>query len=194
MVHKRVDGELVLEDVRLIFRNFAGEARTYNEEGKRNFGIALPEEMALELRDIGWKIKDNSAKVARGDADEVLYHMPVTVKFGRRPPKMFLITKSLNQRTPLDEDTAMILDVAEFETVDVIIRPFNWDVNGQQGVAAYLKTIFAVLREDELEMKYADVPIENQRPELESYIDAQAESDTGWVEDDDQLALPSGSN
>lgn len=184
--YKRVDGELKLENVRLMWRNFAGEAKQFNAEGKRNFAIPLDEDFALELREIGWNVQDNSKKVDRGEADELLYHLGVTVKMdGRNPPKMFLITKSKNKRTPLDEDTVMLLDYAEFDLVDVILRPYNWEMSGKQGVAAYLKTGFFIIREDDLEKKYAHVPLDSGPLEIENVIDVEGE----WEEDSDMAVL-----
>lgn len=187
---KRVDDPISLRDVRMIKRNFAGEERLpYNTAGKRNFVIPLDPELALQLREIGWKVWDNSNQVATGNAEELAYFLTVTVKFGKIPPRLFLITKSKNRRTPLDEDTVMLLDVAEFDKVDVIIRPFNWDVSGKQGVSAYLKTGYFILHEDELDLEYAHIPLDGEPLEIENIIDAHSELDTGWVEDQDMETL-----
>jgi hypothetical protein len=181
MVQKRVEKEIKLEDVRLIWRNFAGEERPFNAKGKRNFAIPLDEPLALELAEIGWAVKAKPQ-----DDGSTLYHLPVTVKMdGRMPPRIFMITKSLNKRTPLDEDTVMLLDYAEFDLVDVILRPFNWDVSGKQGVAAYLKTMFAFIHEDDLEKKYSHIPVDGSPLEIENVIDVEAE----WVDDDEPLGL-----
>lgn len=181
---KRVDDPISLRGIRMIKRNFAGEERLpYNTAGKRNFVIPLDSELALQLREIGWKIWDNSNQVAVGKADELAYFLTVTVKFGKIPPRLFLITKSKNRRTPLDEDTVMLLDVAEFDNVDVIIRPFNWDVSGNQGVSAYIKTGYFILHEDELDLEYAHIPLDGETLELENFIDSQVESNTGWQEE-----------
>ena len=37
---------LVMEGVRLIFRNFTGREGQFNQEGARNFGVVLPEDLA----------------------------------------------------------------------------------------------------------------------------------------------------
>jgi len=198
----RVKEKITLENVRLIWRNFAGEKRLYNENGKRNFSIPLDEDVALELRDIGWNVKDNKRKVDEGLAEEILYHLPVTVKMdGKRPPRMFLISKKWDERTQreeprrtqLDEETMMLLDYAEFDTVDVILRPFNWEMNGSQGVTAYLETLFATLHQDDLEKKYAHIQLEDERPALEAGDDV-IDVDGEWVDDEDQLALPRGNS
>lgn len=181
----RVEAEIKLENVRLIWRNFAGEERMFNEKGKRNFSVLLDEGLAKELITLGWNVKDNSKKVKSGEADELLYHLPVTVKMdGAMPPRLFMITRSKNKRTPLDEDTVVLLDYAEFDLVDVILRPYNWGpIQGKYGVTAYLKTLFAFIREDELELKYADIPIEDGKLAIEAgedVIDVEGE----WGDED----------
>lgn len=207
-VARRVEGELKLENIRMIWRNFAGEERMFNEDGKRKFSIPLDEGLALELRALGWNVKDNSAKVALDPNRELLYHLEVNVKFNKRPPRIFMISKKWSHeeqkevpvRTPLDEDTVALLDYAEFDNVDVILSPFNYNISGRQGVSAYLKTLFAIIHQDDLEKKYAHIPLEGAdqaQLELENIIDAQVESDTDWVTDEDQgdeeqLALPRG--
>jgi hypothetical protein len=204
MAYKRVTDEIKLEGVRMIWRNFSGEKRLYNESGKRYFSIPLDEPLALELREIGWNVKDNQKKINSGESDELLYHLEVTVKMdGKRPPRLFLITKKWDQRTneevtrrtQLDEDTISNLDYAEFDNVDLIIRPFNWDVNGQRGVAAYLKTGFFFLHQDDLEKKYAHIPLDEADDMLaieagDDIVDVEGE----WMDDEDQLALPRGNS
>lgn len=198
---KRVEDPITLEDVRLIWKNFAGEKRLFNEQGKRNFSIPLDEPTALKLREIGWNIKDNANKVERGEAQELEYHIPVTVKMDARiPPKVYLIIRSQNIRVPLDEVSIGLLDTAELDTVDVVLRPFNWDVNGKQGVAAYLKLMYATLQEDPLDLKYAHIPLEgSDSGTIEGLIEnysgddmlegAVIESDTGWVIEGETKAI-----
>lgn len=179
--YKRVEDEIKLEGVRLLWRNFAGEERPFNAKGKRNFAIPLEEDLAIKLHEIGWNVKAKEL-----EDGSVFYHLPVTVKMdGRKPPRIFLITMSRNRRTQLEEDLVSLVDVAEFDNVDVILRPFNWDVNGKQGVSAYLKSFYGVLHEDDLEKKYSHIPIEGEDDavELENIIDAQVEADSGWLED-----------
>ena len=37
-------------------------------------------------------------------------------------------------------------------------RPYHYDVSGRQGVAAYLKTLYLTIAEDELDLMYEDEP------------------------------------
>lgn len=173
---KRVEDPITLEDIRIIWKNFSGEKRLFNEQGKRNFSIPLDEETALKLREIGWNIKDNAHKIEQGQP--VDYHIPVTVKMDARiPPKVYLIVRSKNIRIPLDEDTIGLLDTAELDTVDVVLRPFNWDVNGKQGVAAYLKLMYATLQEDPLDLKYAHIPLDGEADNVDGLIEKYSGDD-----------------
>ena len=93
----------------------------------------------------------------RDPDEERQAYLPVEVKYLRYPPKITLITGSGRQF--LDEDTVNILDWAEIEAVDLIIRPYNWELSGKKGVKAYLKTMYVTIVEDELAKKYRDVPV-----------------------------------
>jgi hypothetical protein len=187
--YKRVNGELTFRDIRIIFKNVEGRKAKFNENGKRSFGIPLEEDQAIALHEAGWAVKERIK-----ESGEHMYHLPVTVKMdGRRPPKIFLITMSKNRRVQLNESTAFLVDDLEFDRIDVTISPFNYDVNGNVGVAAYLKIFMGALHEDELELEYAHIPIEEEPDsktlQLESAIDAQVEEDSGWIQDDDVKAI-----
>lgn len=148
---------VVLENCRIIFRNFSGEEGRFNNKGDRNFNVLLDDETAEAMLADGWKIKYLQP---REEGDQPQARLEVAVKFGKVPPRIILITS--RGKTPLDESMVNILDWAEIETVDMIVRPYEWEVNGKTGVKAYLKSIYVTIREDELEKKYLDVPDSGQ--------------------------------
>jgi len=197
---RMADNTVLLEDVRIIFRNFAGEERMYNAQGKRNFTVILDEETGQKMLDDGWNVK--RLKPREDDVPGDL-SLKVTVSYkGRTKPRLVLITKSTNRRNVLDEDMAELMDYAEFETVDIMIRPYDWDVNGETGRSAYLKTIYGTIREDELDLKYAHYEDDRALPPgedpnvLEGVIvdeyDDPDETEYHREINSDQRALPRG--
>lgn len=151
-----VENDIRIENARIIFRNFSGKKSTYNEEGDRNFNVIIPDEqMALRLTDDGWNIH---VREPRDEGDKPEYRLPVAVNFKYKPPKVVMITG--RKRTILTEETVKILDQADIAHCDIIIHPYNWTKKERDGrivtgVKAYLKTLYAVLEEDEFEAKYA---------------------------------------
>lgn len=151
---KRNDGTLIMEDARVVFRNFAGAEGMYNREGDRNFCVLLEDDLAEDMKTDGWNIK--RLKPREGEEQGTAY-IQVSVGFKGRPPRMVMVTSK--GRVELDEDSCILLDWADIDQVDLIIRPYHWNVNGRTGVKAYLKSIFVIIHEDYLELKYADVPV-----------------------------------
>lgn len=144
---------VVLEDIRIIFRNFAGKEGQYNREGDRNFAALLDEAVAGDMEMNGWNIKYLKP---REEGDQPQAYIQVSVNYRGRPPRVVMVTS--RGRTSLDEQDVDILDWADIRSVDLIIRPYEWTVNGKSGVKAYLQSLFVTIEEDELELKYADVP------------------------------------
>lgn len=144
-----------IENAKIGFRNFGGEAGKYNPPGRRNFCVFFDTETGKVLENDGWNIR--WAK-PRNEDDEPTPFLQVTVSYTnpRLLPEVMLITS--RGKTLLDEDSVEILDRAEILNVDLKIRPYNWDVNNKQGVKAYLSKMFVTIDEDNLEKKYYDVP------------------------------------
>src|SRR5690242_4257202 len=107
-VNRRQDKRLVLEDVTILFPNFAGEKRQFNDKGKRNFCIALPEDLAELMANEGWNIK----RLKPRDEDETgTPFLKINVNYeGRTKPRASVVTLSKNIRTPLDEEDIEIFD------------------------------------------------------------------------------------
>lgn len=144
---------IIIENARIGFRNFSGKEGKYNPAGRRNFCVFLDPKIAEELVADGWNIRYLEP---RDPDDDKQAYLQVTVNFSNIPPKIIVITSK--NKTTLEESTVNMLDWAEIENVDLIIRPYNWDVNGKSGVKAYIKSMYVTLVEDEFEKKYRDVP------------------------------------
>lgn len=144
---------VTIENAILVYRNFAGKERQYNRAGDRNFNVVLDPDTGEDMIKDGWNVK---IREAREEGEDPSYLLQVSVSYENKPPKVVMITST--GRTFLDSDTVEILDYAEFETVDIVINPYAWEVGEKSGIKAYLKTMFATIFEDELEKKYALVP------------------------------------
>lgn len=141
---------LQIDDARIIYRNFAGEGTKYNREGNRNFSVVIEdEETANMLLDAGWNVR---VKPAREEGEVPFMHLPVKVKFGSRPPRIFL--KTGEKVVELDEDSIDCLDNIDYRRVDLDIRPYDNEVNGKAYRTAYLLSIHVEQEVDRFAARY----------------------------------------
>lgn len=159
---EKKDRRLVIEDARIIFRNFAGKEKQFNRAGDRNFSVLLDPDLAKKMEEDGWNVQ--YLKVRPDDEDPTPQaHLQVKVNYGKsKPPTVVMI--SSRGRTHLDEETIELLDWADITKVDLIVNPYDWDVNGKTGTKAYLSSIYVTIFEDELALKYADVGVADHKP------------------------------
>lgn len=128
---------LQVNDTRIIYRNFRGEGSKFNREGDRNFAmIILTQDLADELISRGWNVK---IKEPREEGEEPFMYLPIKVKFNGRGPQIYLVTGDRTNR--LDEDVVSMLDDIDIRSVDLDIRPYDWEVNGKTGRTAYLQAM-----------------------------------------------------
>lgn len=147
-------GTVIMEDANIVFRNFSGKEGMYNREGDRNFCVILDPEIAVAMKEDDWNIKKLKD---RPDGTEGDYYVQVSVGFKGRPPRIVLINSQ--GRVELGQHEVELLDWVDIAQADLIIRPYHWNVNGNTGVKAYLKTLFIHMNEDYFELKYSDVPL-----------------------------------
>lgn len=130
-------GILQIDDARIIYRNFSGVGSKYNREGDRNFAVVIPsQEIADELIKEGWNVR---IKPPREEDEEPFMYLPVKIKFSDRGPNCYL--RSGKIQTKLTESTIGCVDDIDILSVDLDLRPFDWDVNGKTGRTAYLQSI-----------------------------------------------------
>lgn len=144
---------ILLEDRKVIFRNFAGQETPMNRAGDRNFCVLLNDEEAITLTNEGWNVKYLKP---REEGDTPQPYLQVRVSFGKYPPRIVMMTAT--GKTQLEEDRVGTLDWVELDKVDLTIRPYSWDVQGKAGIKAYLKSMYVKIVEDPLELKYLDAP------------------------------------
>lgn len=154
----QVKSNITIENAKIGFRNFSGKEGKFNPEGRRNFCVFLEEDLALTLERDGWNVRWLTPKE---ENDKLQGYLQVSVSYDNIPPKIIMI--SSKGKTVMDADSVGILDWAEIQEIDLIIRPYNWVLhegtkNEKKGVKAYIKSMYVTIVEDEFEKKYLDVP------------------------------------
>lgn len=163
---------LEINDARICFRNFRGEADRFNKEGDRNFALIIAggtlddgkgvmdltaDEMAdALLRDenqfgAGWNVK---IKPPREEGDSPFIYLPVKVKFNGRGPSIYL--ESGRNRVKLDEDSVGMLDEIDIRSVDLDIRPYDDEINGRPFRSAYLQSMLVRQEIDRFAARFAE--------------------------------------
>ena len=145
-------GILQIDDARIVYRNFRGEASKYNREGDRNFALVIPnEEIADALTKEGWNVK---IKPPRDEDDQPFMFLPVKIKFNDRGPSVYLVTGDRHNK--LDEESISLLDDIDIASASMDVRPYDWEVNGKTGRAAYLQSLEVIQEIDRFAARFVE--------------------------------------
>ena len=134
--------QITLENVRIIYPNFAGQESEFNQKGSREFALALDPTLAEELSSQGLNVKFPPEDHPNRPA-----YLPVTLSNGPvlQPwIKIVLVNNGngtiiqpddINQINLLDQVTAGV-------RANVIINPYNWSAAGRTGIKAYAQKLY----------------------------------------------------
>lgn len=152
-------GLLQIDNARIIFKNFEGRGDKFNREGDRNFSLLIEDPNTADaLIKEGWNVK---IKEGRDEDEPPFMRLPVKVKFTDYGPNVYLITNG--RRNELDEESIACLDNIEIESVDLDIRPYDWEVNGRTGRTAYLQAMQVTQRVNRFDARYAEYQDDDDR-------------------------------
>lgn len=147
-------GILQIDDIdgrQIIFKNFEGRGDKFNREGDRNFSLRITDESTADaLVKEGWNVR---IKEGRDEDEGPFMRLPIKVKFTNYGPNVYLRTG--DRVNELNEESIACLDNIEIESVDMDIRPYDWDVNGRTGRTAYLQSMEIVQRIDRFAARHA---------------------------------------
>jgi hypothetical protein len=149
--------KVFFENAQIGFRNFEGREGLYNKVGERSFVIWLDDARAQELVSLGFNVKfpdpNNSPELTDPEnAFERPPYLQVKVNVNNFGPKAYLIASDV--KTRLDEQTLALIDVSSIDFSDIVINPYEWNVQGKSGVAAYLDAIYVNIQSDAFSSKY----------------------------------------
>lgn len=131
----------------MMWPNFEGRQTKFTN-GKRFFTIRLPEEVAKDLEDDGWKIK---WKPIEKDSEELEPRLQINVNFNYKPLQIFMLAN--NTKTKLDEESVREIDYAEIIEFEGIVKAFR-KPDLFDGVSASLDTLWVTIRQSDLYEKY----------------------------------------
>lgn len=152
MAIKRANN-IEIENATLKYLNFSGKEGRYNREGDRGFAVVIDDpELAQTLAADGWNVRISRP---RDENDQPFHYINVSINFNFwRRPEVYMICNGV--KTLLDEESIGELDTARIVNADVVIRPRQWDDNGETKIKAYLQELYVVIERSRFANKYAD--------------------------------------
>lgn len=161
-------GNLILEDAKFFGRpNFAGEMDRFKDD-RRKFTVLIPNDVADQLREMGWNVKTNVPTAEELDQfpdREPISHLKVMVDnivmekdhngvdHQTKGPEVFIMQGDVSER--LNNATLAILDRSRFQQIDMEIRAWEYDPEEQPGkYSARLVKFVGVMPTNILDQKY----------------------------------------
>lgn len=150
---------VAIKNVPLLWKNFSGAKGVYNNEGNRNFNIELTPEIAKQLKDYGFNIKE---RVPNDPELPTRLTMKVNVRYHEDNPELdpkIYIHGSHGRRLLTSENVAILDSPREFSIGDISFNAYhNKDREGNPTVTAYLRILHVEMDEDPFEDAYQDEP------------------------------------
>ena len=146
--------ELVQDDAQFKWLNFSGRPTKFNPEGgDKSFGLFIADfKVAEELEKNRWNIKWTDEQ---DEGEPGRPYVSVAVGYNWKPPTIFTVING--KKKHIDESIVGELDGMEFLKVDVFVTGSEWGFNDKGGIKAWLRTMYAFVNPDPLQLKYADL-------------------------------------
>ena len=147
---------VVIENTKLILRNFAGKATNYEPEDKPSFGVLISQEDADEFEAQGLPVKYLKP---RHDEDVPIPFLKVRVNMKRDPAPLVVMKRfsedgTLVDKTVLDQDTISTLDYADIADASLRLSIYEWTFQKKTGKSWYLHDLVCNLNADDFLTKY----------------------------------------
>lgn len=143
-----------VDNAKIRFKNFEGRGSKFNHEGDRNFvWIIEDQELADMVAAEGYSVRQKETL----DGD-LYWQLKVAVKFNQFGPDIW-IENHRGQRVKMEPATVKELDDIYFGRFDMDIRPYDWEVQGDKGRSAYLKSCLVVPMRSGSRFEPEDVPV-----------------------------------
>ena len=136
----RIEGNIMqVDNAKIRFKNFEGRGSKFNHEGDRNFVWIIEDEALADLvAKEGYSVRER----VNGEGDPY-WQLKVTVKFNQFGPDIW-IENQRGRRVKMEPDMVKELDDIFFGEFSMDIRPYDWEVGGEKGRSAYLKSCLVI--------------------------------------------------
>lgn len=152
IVNERGKEQLIIEDAKIRFHNYAGLQTDFNQPGNRNFDVILPDnEMAIAMGEKGWNVK---IRKPRDPEDDPYYTLNVRINMNSRYKPTIEQIKG-RQHIRFDEEMLGEYDPADpkrkkhnglddlsIDNVFIVINGSEWESQFGTGIKAYLDQFY----------------------------------------------------